>query len=124
VKNPRPSAMRYSAFIELSNHNVKIIGHKDLDFHPYKTAISPGLNNLYVANCRIPSEQRIGKQNSDVFNTALLVNEAHLLLSGYVYRENYRNWAAKNSRELHQNPLHRDKLNPLCGIVSFAVLGP
>jgi len=58
---------------------VKIIWHKDLDFHPYKTAIAPGLNYRDVANCRISSEKLIGKQNSDaVVNTALLANEAHL----------------------------------------------
>jgi hypothetical protein len=117
--------MRYSAFIELSNHSVRIIVHEDLDFHPYKTAIAPGLNNRDVANFRISSEELLEMLNSDaVANTAQLANEAHLLLSGYFYRQNYCNWTAKNSRELYQNPLHKDKLTPLYRILSFRVLGP
>jgi len=98
--------------------------HKDHDFHPHKTAIAPGLNSRGVANCRISSEELLEIGNSEaVVNTALMTNEGHLLLSGYVHRQNYRNWTAKNSRRLHQNPLHRDKLNPLYRVLSFGALG-
>ena len=120
-----PSAMKCSAFIELSNHSVRIIVHKDLDFHPHKTAIAAGLNIRNVANCRISSEQLLEMRNSNaVVKTALMASEAYLFLSGYVYRENYRNLATKNLRDLHQNPLHRDKLNPLYEIVSFGAFVP
>jgi hypothetical protein len=82
--------------------------HKHLDFHPYKTAVAPGLNNRDTVNRRISSEQHLTVRNSDaVVNITLMSNEAHLLLSDYVYQQNYRNWAAKNSRDLHQIPFHR-----------------
>jgi hypothetical protein len=41
-----------------------------------------------------------------------------------VNRRNYHCWAAKNPQELHQHPLHSDKLTVWCGIASFGVLGP
>ena len=43
VKGPRPSVMRKPAFVELSNQSARIIMHKVLELHPYKTAIALGL---------------------------------------------------------------------------------
>ena len=72
--------MRYSALIELSNHSVRLIVYKDLDFHPYKPAIAPGLNNRDVANCRISSEELPEMHNSSaVVDRGLMTKEAHLL---------------------------------------------
>jgi hypothetical protein len=71
-----------------------------------KSAFVEG-NNLYLSKCTV--EQQL---------------KAYLLLSGYVYRENYGNLAAKTAHELHQNPPHRDKVNPLYRSISFGALGP
>jgi hypothetical protein len=47
----------------------------------------------------------------------------HFHLPGYV-NKNYHYTAPKNPQELHQHPLHREKLTARCGITSFGVLGP
>jgi hypothetical protein len=41
-----------------------------------------------------------------------------------VNKKHYRYWAAENPQELHQRPLHSDKLTVWCGIASSGVLGP
>jgi len=37
---------------------------------------------------------------------------------------NYHYWAPENPQELHQRPLHIERLTVWCGITSFGVLGP
>jgi len=59
-----------------------------------------------------------------VINTALMTDEAHFHLSGYVNKQNYHYWAPENPQELHQHPLHFERLTVWCGITSFGVLGP
>ena len=51
-------------------------------------------------------------------------DEAHLHLSGYVNKQNYCYWAPENPQEIHQCPLHSERLTVCCGIASFGVLGP
>jgi len=78
-----------------------------------------------MANHRISSEQLLEMLNDDgVINTFLMTDEAHFHLSGYVNKQNYRYWAPENPQELHQRPLHSERLTVWCGIASFRVLGP
>jgi len=51
-------------------------------------------------------------------------DEAHLHLSGYVNKQNYPYREPENPQELHQHPLHSERLNVWCGIASFIVLRP
>jgi len=53
-----------------------------------------------------------------------MTDEEHLHLSGYVNKRNYRYWAPKNPQQLHQRPLHSERLTLWCEITSFGVLGP
>ena len=81
---------------------MRRILHKDLNFHPYKTAIVQELNDRDMANRRISSEQLVEMMNDDgVINTLLMTDEAHFHLSGYVKKQNYRYWAPENPQELH-----------------------
>jgi hypothetical protein len=104
---------------------VRRILHKDLNFHPYKTAIVQELNDRDMANRRISSEQLLEMLNDDgVMSSLLMTDEARFHLSGYVNKQNYRYRAPENPQELHQRPLHSEKLTVWCGIASFGVLGP
>ena len=117
--------MRHSGAIGLSDRSVRRILHKDLNFHPYKTAIVQELNDRDMANRRISSEQLLEMLNDDgVINTLLMTDEAHFHLSGYVNKRNFHYWAPENPQELHQRPLHSERLTVWCGIASFGVLGP
>jgi len=125
VKSPRRSVSRHSATIGLSDRSVRRILHKDLNFHPYKIATVRELSDCDMANRRISSEQLLELLNDDgVINTFLMADEAHFHLSAYVNKQNYRYWAPENPQELHQRPLHSERLTVWCGIASFGVLGP
>ena len=85
VKGPRCSARRHSTTIGLSDHSLPRILHKDLNFHPYKTAIVEELNDRGTINRRISSEQLLEMLNGDGVNSTLLMtDEAYFHLSGYV----------------------------------------
>jgi hypothetical protein len=78
-----------------------------------------------MANRRISSKQLLETPNDDdAINAVLMTDGAHFHLPGYVNKQNYRYWAAENPQQLHQRPLHSDKLTVRCGIISFGVLGP
>ena len=90
VKSPRRSVRRHSAAIGLSYCSVRRILHKDLNLHPYKTAIVQELNDHDMANRRISSEQLLEILNDGgVINSLLMTDEAHFHLSGYVNKQNY-----------------------------------
>jgi len=125
VKSSRCSVRRHSTAIGLSDRSVQRILHKDLNFHPYKTVIVQELSDRDMANPRIFSEQLLEMLNDNgVINTVLMTDEAHFHLSGYVNKQNYRYWAPENPQELHQCPLHSERLTVCGGIASFGVLGP
>jgi len=125
VKSPRCSVRRHSTAIGLSDRSVWRILHKDLNFHLYKIAIVQELNDRDMANCRISSEQLLEMLKDDgVINTLLKTDEAYVHLLGYVNKQNYRYWAPENTQQLHQRPLHSERLTVWCGITSFGVLGP
>jgi len=125
VKSPRRSVRRHSAAIGLPDPSVRRILHKDLNFQPYKIAIVQKLSDCDMANCRISSEQLLEMLNDDgVFSTVLMTDEARFHLSGHVNKQNYCYWAPENPQELHQHPLHGERLTVWCGITSFGVLHP
>jgi hypothetical protein len=76
-----------------------------------KIAIFQELSYRDMANPRISSEQLLETLNDDgVINTVLMADEAYFYLSGYVNKQNYRYWASANLHELHQRPLHSERL--------------
>ena len=85
VKSARSSVRRHYTAIGLSDRSVRRILQKDLNFHPYKTAIVQDLSDCDVANHRISYEQLLKTLNDDsVINTVLMTDEAHFHLSGYL----------------------------------------
>jgi hypothetical protein len=51
-------------------------------------------------------------------------DEAHFHLSGYVKKQNFRYWANINPRELHQAPLHSEKVTVWCAMLPIGIIGP
>jgi len=79
VTSARRSVRRHSAAIGLSDGSARRILHKDLNFHPYKTAIFQELSNCDMANRRISSERLLEIMNDDgVINTVLRRDELWL----------------------------------------------
>jgi len=65
VKSPRRSVRRHSAAIGLSDHSVRRILNKDLNFHLYKIVIFQELSDRDMDNRRISSEQLLEMLNED-----------------------------------------------------------
>jgi|UniRef100_A0A2S2PZ44 hypothetical protein len=53
----------------------------------------------------------------------MLTDETHFYLDGFVNKQNCRYWAAENPRELHQRPLHSQKVTMWYGISQFGIIG-
>ena len=63
-----------------------------------------------MANSRVSSEQLLKTLNDDdVINTALMTDETHFHLSGYVNKQNCCYWAPENTQELNQRPVHSER---------------
>ena len=56
--------------------------------------------------------------------TLLVSDEAHVQVSGYAIKQNFRFWAPNNPHELHQCPLHSTKLTVCCEVYSHFIIGP
>ena len=62
--------------------------------------------------------------DNDDLNHVLMTDEANFRLCGSVNSLNCRYWATKNPRDIHQKPLHFEKVIVWCGATSFGVIGP
>jgi hypothetical protein len=52
-------------------------------------------------------------------NHILMMDEANFHLCGNVSSQNSRYWATKNPRDIHQKPLHSEKVIVWCGVAFF-----
>jgi len=53
-----------------------------------------------------------------------MLDKANFHLCGSVNSQNCRYWTTKNLRNIHQKPLHSEKVFVWCGVASFGVIGP
>jgi hypothetical protein len=61
--------------------------------------------------------------NDDLYHV-LMADEEHFHLCGNVISQISCYWATENPRDIHQKPLHSEKVIVWCGVVSFGVVGP
>ena len=50
-------------------------------------------------------------------------DEAYFQLDDHVNKQNCRFWAKENPKELHQKPLHSEKVTVWCAMSKFGVIG-
>jgi len=55
--------------------------------------------------------------DNDDRNHVLMPGEANFHLCGNASSQNCRNWATENPRDIHQKPLHSEKIIFWCGVV-------
>ena len=98
--------------------------HKDLAFQPYKIVNVQQLNpqdyQQRLSFCQTTLD--MFEENEDL--TLIMSNKAHFHLSGTVSEQNFRYWASKNPRELHQQQLHSPKVIVWCGLGKCRIFGP
>ncbi|XP_054260262.1 uncharacterized protein LOC128996153 [Macrosteles quadrilineatus] len=123
-RSPGRSARRHATELGLSKSTVKRILHKDLGFHPYKIMIVQKLNDADYQQRVMFAETMLNmfEENDDI--KILMSDEAHFHLDGTVNKQNCRYWALENPRELHQRPLHSQKVTVWCAVGKFGIFGP
>jgi len=66
--------------------------------------------------------QAINDQDNDNLNHILMTDEANFHLCGS--SQNCRYWATESPHDIHQKPLHSEKVIVWCGVASFGVISP
>lgn len=122
VRSPRRSARKHAAALGLSDRTVRRILHQDLNFHPYKMAVTQALNETDF-NARRNACEALG-ENLPHDTLVFFSDEAHFHISGCVNKQNMRYWSANNPRELHQKPLHCERVTVWCAISRVGIIGP
>jgi hypothetical protein len=100
--------------------------HEDLRFHLYKIQVTHKLKEQDKASHVNFYRQFLETVNNDegVLDVLIVSDEAHFHLSGYINKQNFRYWSDKNPMQLHEKPLHSEKITIWCGVSMFSVIGP
>jgi hypothetical protein len=125
-RNPHRSARRHSVPVGVSEASVRRILHKGLHFYPCKIQVSHALHECDYVN-RVNFCQtfvQLINQNQELVNNLLMGDDDHFRLSGFVNKQNFRYWSARNHVELHEKPFHSSKVTVRCAISSFGIIGP
>lgn len=125
-ENPRQSIPRRSQELGLSRMSTWRILHYDLHLHPYKVQLSQELK---------PNDHRLRREfaswalehledDPDFGEKIIFSDESHFWLSGFVNKQNCRIWGDENPRDIHQVPLHSERVTVWCGLWSGGIIGP
>ena len=125
-RSPKRSAHRHAQTLGISRTSLRRILHKDLNFHPYKLQIVQELSDRDHASRRTFCEQfiELTREQPDLIRRVIMSDEAHFQLCGSVNKQNMRYWSDVNPLELHQKPLHSQKVTVWCGFSAFGIIGP
>ena len=122
LRSPKRSARKHSAALSLSVRSVRRILKSDLRFHQYKLMVAQELlerdHETRVACCKDILE------NVPADTILITSDKAHFHLSGFVNKQNFRYWSESNPRELHERPLHSERVTVWCEVANFGVWGP
>lgn len=122
-QSPRRSARQHAQALGLSRTSFTRILH-DLNFHPYKIAVVQMLKPQDITR-RILFCNTMKKILDDDPDIQLFMSdEAHFHLNGEVNKQNCRYWAQNNPSELHQQPLHSEKVTAWAAVSKSCVIGP
>jgi hypothetical protein len=125
LQSPKRSARRQCVALAVSRASMHRILHLDLNFHPYKIAVVQKLNDT-DPEFRLASCQRLLQlvNEENILQCLVMSDEAHFELTGNVNCQNCRYWSRENPNEIHQRPLHSEKVTVWCGVARFGVIGP
>ena len=125
LRSPTRSARRQSTGLNISDRSYRRM-LKELHFHPYKIQVVQALLPR-DAGIRVDFCERFGRmidEDPDILNRLMISDEAHFHLSGFVNKQNFRYWATENPQQLHEEPLHSQKVTVWCAVSAFGIFGP
>lgn len=125
-ENPRQSIPRRAQELGLSSTSTWRILHKDLGLHPYKVQLTQELKPNDHRQRRAFAEWALEQLevDPDFGRKIMFSDEAHFWLSGFVNKQNCRIWSDENPQEIHQVPLHPEKVTVWCALWSGGIIGP
>ncbi|GBL77013.1 hypothetical protein AVEN_12667-1 [Araneus ventricosus] len=121
LRSLQHSARRHATGMGISVRSVRRILHLDLKFHPYKTMVVQEIKDHDWANRRASSEAILQNVPRDVI--FLSGDEAHFHLPGFVNKQNFRYWAPNNPIQIHERPLHSERVAVWCAVADFGIIG-
>lgn len=121
-RSPKRSARKHAVALGMSSRSLRRILHFELHFHPYKMSVVQQLSEQDYVNRQTSCEQLLDTVPNDA--VVFFSDEAHFHLSGCVNKQNMRYWSATNPRELHERPLHSDRVTVWCAVASVGIIGP
>lgn len=121
MHSSRRSARKHAAALGISDYTVRRILRNELKFHPYKLAVVQEFSERdFVFRQTSCEALRTLPHDALVF----ISDEAHFHLSGCVNKQNMRYWSGANPRELHEKPLHCERVTVWCALSKVAIIGP
>lgn len=122
IRSPRRSSSKRAAALRLSDRSTRPILHDDLHFHAYKMVVTQQLSERDFVSRQTACETLLDNlpPNAVVFFS----DEAHFHISGCVNKQNMRYWSETNPREIHQKPLHSDRVTVWTAISREGIIGP
>lgn len=123
-RSPRRSAILHAQALRISDRSVRRILHDDLSFHPYKIATVQELQAFDFERRLNFAQTMLRMIDEDPGIIVLSSDEAHFHLNGCVNKQNFRYWAPTNPQELHQQPLHCERVTVWAAVCRSTVLGP
>lgn len=121
LQSPQRSARKHASAVGLSARTVRRILHEELKFHPYKLAVVQELNPRDFVARENACAALLGLPEDTI---VFFSDEAHFHISGSVNKQNMRYWSPNNPRQLHQRPLHSERVTVWCALSQVGIIGP
>lgn len=121
-RSPRRSLRKHAGALGISRRSLQRIVKGHLHLHPYKMVVAQELKPLDYEERQRSSENILAALPPD--SVVFFSDEAHFHLSGCVNKQNMRYWSGTNPRELHQRPLHSDRVTVWCALSRVGIIGP
>ena len=109
--------------LRLSDINIRRILHQNLNFHPYKLMLVQELNQQDFGRTTF-AETMLQMFEEDSELVILTSDEAHFHLNGSANKQNFRYWSTINPRQVHEHPVHCDRVTVWAAVAKFGVIGP
>ncbi|XP_069594588.1 bromodomain-containing protein 7 isoform X2 [Ranitomeya imitator] len=122
LQSPKRSARKQSFALGISRRSLHRILHDELNFHPYKMCVVQHLSAWDYLTRWTSCEDMLATIPRDAI--VFFSDEAHFHLSGCVNKQNMRYWSEANPREVHERPLHSDRVTVWCAISRVGIIGP
>ena len=118
------SLKRRSSELKISKTSIWRIMKLDLKLHPYKIQITQKLNPQDSVSRLDYARTMLEIFQNDEYKNLIFSDEAHFHLCGYVNKQNFRIWAEENPLEIHEKPLHSEKVTVWCAMTHNVIIGP